>query len=1373
MEAAGVVIGIISLYQAVIKIIDHAEAYKNIGLESRVALIHFEAAKSRLQDWACDVGIRDGRLAERHDSRLDDAKRVCVIKDTLECLRDLCEKVEKTQSSIKLPMRSQRLETDNWSTSLDDRIGDLTTHQTSSKRSRLVWAAGGREKLSKEIILFEGLVNTLYHVIDPNKLFADSLTLLSLSPKDQEVFADETFTLERIRRSIVALDSRDIFDWLDASKYDDEHEKHISMHQDGTFAYCFSSSHAPRGDELDSVIRTWITQIARDNNGVLHLCQNLRSKQNTRRASGRDVWILFKEISVYLKECIFVLDGLDEFRQVDDNRTLFIQQVKEAVGSTGAKILITSRNEVDIASELTAMSAEVAAYTMLECKISKDNVEGDVSLFSRAVVDKKFPKQDASFRQELSGRMAERAGGMFLWIKLQQSQLRGSQNRTIVQRTVENMPQGLYQTYDRVWGKINELAETDWIRAVRILRWLTFTMTPLTVQEVIEALIIDDYDYDEIFCEVELPADIDDEYVNNEIKALCYSFIEVEESALNLQHRQVYLSHASVRDYLIDKLPAPLGLQPCPVWNSSIAAHRAVLATHCLLFLDSSQAWVCDEDGKYHAFTSYATQEWPYLALQSREYHGNVADFIHRFLNSGNTNFKYWRTYFESNLGWVEEAGSPGSTSPLAYACHFRLEPTIHSLIETESQDLNSTSTLFGNPLQIACRKGLRSVADHLLSKGADLTIRGGPDITAINAAVRHGQYDLVELLLDREALIGLPNPRVQEATRTAIRLGLVDIFEVLLDKTLIAFRENDPDKMMSSYVSEMLNASADYGNTQIAETLVTRGADPNSQNANGVASLHLAASANHIEFVRFLLDHGASVDGVGRTGATSLSYAAVNGHLDVITILLEYGAAIDAQDRFGYTALRFALEKSRLDMAKSLLNHNLTIDALDNWGSRALHTAARKGFVDIIRILLDKGADLNLPTASGETPLGYAARIGQKAAVELLHQQEAGVNSGIAHAIDQAKPETTRSLIEEANISVGNASEATSDHIAILTHNEIKEQQRLDILDTLLQSMDISSPNHIGFNPLHYAARRGYNGVIELLLDLGYNINTQDVAGLTPLSLAVAEDHINIAKMLLHRGADPNATDDIGIPSLSYAVESQAWPLVSCLLEKGCDCNLTVPGDPVFFTAIQLAPDQIIEEMAQRGADFMTADEYGMTGIDWIKRLRPQLLASPNFPQKQELTASGPDYTLMRRKLSSFAASLRKDKGAAEVSSYQMSKKLLILGMDDDARLAFQYRILPVHEEICCIECDGCDKECQEGDRQTWYTCKLCPDIDLCQDCFATYEVQTILHVCRGHPFLEIINFDAESQHEPKKNFQAWLKGLEDRLNSQSQIMS
>lgn len=156
MEAAGLAVGIVPLYNAAIDILGRVDAYKKFSAESQTSLVHFEAAKVRLQDWADRIEIREGNVANL------EPKRAAIVKTALENLKMFLDEVEHTSSSFKLPIRRPTA-----NANLLDETEQKPEHHQVSKRRRLNWAMGGKEKFNKNIAVLEGLVNVLYQVATP------------------------------------------------------------------------------------------------------------------------------------------------------------------------------------------------------------------------------------------------------------------------------------------------------------------------------------------------------------------------------------------------------------------------------------------------------------------------------------------------------------------------------------------------------------------------------------------------------------------------------------------------------------------------------------------------------------------------------------------------------------------------------------------------------------------------------------------------------------------------------------------------------------------------------------------------------------------------------------------------------------------------------------------------------------------------------------------------------------------------------------------------------------------------------------------------------------------------------------------------------
>jgi len=74
-------------------------------------------------------------------------------------------------------------------------------------------------------------------------------------------------------------------------------------------------------------------------------------------------------------------------------------------------------------------------------------------------------------------------------------------------------------------------------------------------------------------------------------------------------------------------------------------------------------------------------------------------------------------------------------------------------------------------------------------------------------------------------------------------------------------------------------------------------------------------------------------------------------------------------------------------------------------------------------------------------------------------------------------------------------------------------------------------------WSALHYAAFAGHQGIVDLLLAHGADINARAPNDATVLMMAAREGHEALARRLLEAGADPNLTNDRGDTALAWAM--------------------------------------------------------------------------------------------------------------------------------------------------------------------------------------------------------------------------------------------
>ena len=98
-----------------------------------------------------------------------------------------------------------------------------------------------------------------------------------------------------------------------------------------------------------------------------------------------------------------------------------------------------------------------------------------------------------------------------------------------------------------------------------------------------------------------------------------------------------------------------------------------------------------------------------------------------------------------------------------------------------------------------------------------------------------------------------------------------------------------------------------------------------------------------------------------------------------------------------------------------------------------------------------------------------------------------------------------------------------------------------------------IDVPSELGITPLHCACIKGSKNAVDLLLDLGANINALDNEGNNCLHYAVNSNNPNLLKKLLIRGADKTIKNQKGETPLDLAVKNNYTKLISILETKNC----------------------------------------------------------------------------------------------------------------------------------------------------------------------------------------------------------------------------
>ena len=380
-----------------------------------------------------------------------------------------------------------------------------------------------------------------------------------------------------------------------------------------------------------------------------------------------------------------------------------------------------------------------------------------------------------------------------------------------------------------------------------------------------------------------------------------------------------------------------------------------------------------------------------------------------------------------------------------------------------------------------------------------------------------------------------------------------------------------DPNASGGLYRTPLL-AAANNGHGNVVELLLNAKASPNRTKRG--ESLRAAASRGYDKIIESLLSHGAGVDinAISLGQSTALASAARNGHEKVVQILLHAGADSGRYDRktgIGPPIVEAALHghdtvvRQLLPSSPPFGIYEATIAAASNGHENvvrllveakierelALTCAARVGAHDLVSRLIHEGAGINVEPRRGVTPLESAITGGHLLIIQQLIAEGASYEPGMV------------------SLAVANG------HTCVVQH--------------LIQQYPHGSV--ILSKSLVIAVKKGLKSIVELLLDNGADIETQDSRPGWPLRAAVASGNLDLLKLLLERGANINSDGGQG-NSLRCAAYDGNLQVIQYLIEYGANPKL----DGALQDAAMNGHIPVIEELLAVGANINSRGQMG-----------------------------------------------------------------------------------------------------------------------------------------------------------------------------------
>jgi ankyrin repeat protein len=437
----------------------------------------------------------------------------------------------------------------------------------------------------------------------------------------------------------------------------------------------------------------------------------------------------------------------------------------------------------------------------------------------------------------------------------------------------------------------------------------------------------------------------------------------------------------------------------------------------------------------------------------------------------------------------VNAVSEDGSTA-LLWASHWNDVPTVEALLRAGA-DPNLANAFRMTPLSRACTNASAALVGLLLKAGADPNAAIATGETPLMTCAGTGNAAAVRMLLARGAAVNAVEPTQHQ---TAV---------------MWAAAERHAD---------------------VVALLAEAGADLRAHSKKGFTALHFAAREGDIETVKRLLAAGVDVNirshadtatsGSGAAyqsslsaGSTPLLVATVRGQVPTALYLLEQGADPNVGDA-GFTPLHWAAGTWEGGVSNPVYGFSDPMSGIPD----------RRAKLQLVKTLLAKGANPNgrmtrrPPTfvggyddAPGATPFILASAAADVEMMQIL--LAAGADPSL---VTNSK---TTAVMAASGLNRG------------IGESALTEAQALAAVRFLIDlGADARGATSNGENALFGAAYRGWNTLLQLLIEKGADVNAVSKAGVTPwLAASGFGDRLGGvlyntegANILLKHGADP-----------------------------------------------------------------------------------------------------------------------------------------------------------------------------------------------------------------------------------------------------------
>ncbi|XP_037045285.1 transient receptor potential cation channel subfamily A member 1 isoform X3 [Bradysia coprophila] len=310
-------------------------------------------------------------------------------------------------------------------------------------------------------------------------------------------------------------------------------------------------------------------------------------------------------------------------------------------------------------------------------------------------------------------------------------------------------------------------------------------------------------------------------------------------------------------------------------------------------------------------------------------------------------------------------------------------------------------------------------------------------------------------------------------------------------------------------------------------------------QDAKGRTAAHQAAARNRVNILQFVKEQHGNLDAQDLAGNTPLHLAVENDSLEALEYLLSVSVNTGLLNEKKQAPVHLATELNKVNALKVMGQYRKIIDIQKGGehGRTALHLAAIYDHEECARILITEfGACPRKPCNNGYYPIHEAAKNASSKTMEVFFQW--GESRGCT------REEMISFYDSEGNVPLHSA----------VHGGDIKAVELC-----INSGAKISTQQHDLSTPVHLACAQGALDIVKLMFNMQpiekkVCLACVDAQKMTPLHCASMFDHPDICEYLVAEGADINTLDKERRSPLLLAASRGGWKTVHLLIRMGAN---------------------------------------------------------------------------------------------------------------------------------------------------------------------------------------------------------------------------